>query len=65
MQTRFDKTGRRLPDTGRGCGCQLCADSDAPRYERRGQERANGQWSALRRSLARVLLLSRSERAGG
>lgn len=32
---RFDKRGRRLEDTGRGCGCQQCADARAPRYERR------------------------------
>src|ERR1700694_1105446 len=30
MQTRYDKHGRQLPDTGHGCGCKLCAASDAP-----------------------------------
>jgi len=54
MQARFDKQGNRLPDTGHGCGCQLCADANAPRYERRQLER-NSAWSPLRRGLARAL----------
>ena len=54
MQARFDKQGNRLPDTGRGCGCQLCADSNAPRYERRQSERASA-WGPLHRRLARVV----------
>jgi len=54
MHARFDKQGNRLPDTGRGCGCQLCADSNAPRYERRLSERASA-WGPFRRRLARVL----------
>ncbi len=54
MQARFDKQGNRLPDTGRGCGCQLCADSNAPRYERRQSERASA-WGLVRRRLVRVL----------
>ena len=41
MQARFDKHGRRLLDTGHGCGCTLCAASNAPRYERRHQPRDN------------------------
>lgn len=36
---RYDKHGRRLPETGRGCGCRLCEESNAPRYERRSAER--------------------------
>jgi hypothetical protein len=54
MQARFDKQGNRLPDTGHGCGCQLCADSNAPRYERRQAERSTA-WSPLRRRLVQVL----------
>ncbi len=57
MQARFDKQGRRLPDTGRGCGCRLCADSNAPRYERRlDPQREALPWSPLRR---RTVLLVR------
>jgi len=66
MQARFDKYGRRLADTGRGCGCSLCADSSAARYERRGDGRAAGLWSPLRRSmtlLLRSLTANRSEAA--
>lgn len=54
MQARFDKQGNQLPDTGHGCGCQLCADANAPRYERRRSER-DSEWSPLRRNLARAL----------
>lgn len=57
-KARFDKQGNRLPDTGRGCGCQLCADAGAPRYERRCSHRGR-IWSPLRRraalALARVM----------
>jgi hypothetical protein len=57
MQARFDKRGRRLPDTGRGCGCTLCAASNAPRYERRRQPRDNAEdWSSLRRRVVRFVL---------
>ena len=45
MQTRYDKHGRQLPDTGHGCGCKLCAASDAPRYERRSSQRSTGMES--------------------
>jgi hypothetical protein len=55
MQARFDKHGRRLPDTGRGCGCSQCADSNAAPYERRGGGRAAGIWSPLRRRLSLML----------
>ena len=51
MPARFDKHGRRLPDTGHGCGCKLCADSNAPRHERRSDGRPAGLWSPLRRRL--------------
>ncbi|TMC82267.1 MAG: hypothetical protein E6I61_00900 [Chloroflexi bacterium] len=62
MQARFDKAGRRLPDTGYGCGCQLCADSNAPRYERREDPgRESRVWSPLRR---RLIGMFRSEAAG-
>lgn len=60
---RFDKHGRRLPDTGRGCGCRLCEEKDAPRYERRGgaASEAPGSssravWHPLHRHLARLLV---------
>jgi hypothetical protein len=56
MQARFDKQGRKLPDTGHGCGCQLCADTGAPRYERRTSDR-DCSWGPLRRRL--VLALAR------
>ncbi len=54
MQARFDKQGNRLPDTGHGCGCQLCADAKAPRYERRRTERSTA-WSPIRRRLVQAL----------
>ena len=57
MQARFDKHGRRLPDTGHGCGCTLCAASNAPRYERRHLPRNNtDSWSSLRPRLVRFVL---------
>jgi len=56
MQARFDKHGRQLPDTGRGCGCQQCADANAARYERRQEaERGMVAWSPLRRRLASLV----------
>jgi len=55
VQARFDKRGRRLPDTGHGCGCKLCAESNAPRYERRHSSERSAAWSPLRRRLARVV----------
>jgi hypothetical protein len=64
---RFDKHGRRFADTGHGCGCTLCAVSNAPRYERRhGPREAEGGWSPLRRLVrfARTLVLSRPHAAG-
>ena len=54
MQARFDKRGTRLADTGHGCGCQLCAESNAPRYERRESERSTA-WSPLRRRLVHLV----------
>jgi len=54
---RFDKEGQRIPDTGRGCGCQQCADANAPRYERRAapMARTGGRWGALRRLVVTAL----------
>ena len=54
---RFDKHGRRLPDTGRGCGCRLCEQANAPRYERRSDPARNdtGTWHPLQRSLVRLV----------
>src|SRR5438034_5447575 len=47
MQARFDKDGKQLPDTGHGCGCRLCAISNAPRYERRDDPRSEEHTSEL------------------
>jgi hypothetical protein len=56
MQARFDKLGRRLPDTGHGCGCKLCAELNAPRYERRQEaKRTGGAWPPVRRRLMQFL----------
>jgi hypothetical protein len=55
MQARFDKFGKRLPDTGHGCGCELCARSNAPRYERRRDLRVAGAWGPFKRGLARLV----------
>ncbi|HEX9098109.1 MAG TPA: hypothetical protein VF956_01325 [Candidatus Dormibacteraeota bacterium] len=54
MQARYDKQGRRLPDSGHGCGCELCAELGAARYERRRSERSTA-WSPVRRRLARIV----------
>jgi len=54
MQARFDKFGKRLPDTGHGCGCELCARSNAPRYERRHDARVAGSWGPFKRRLAKI-----------
>jgi hypothetical protein len=63
MQARFDKLGRRLPDSGHGCGCTLCAAANAPRYERRHEERNNArEWTSLRRRLTRMIRSFGSER---
>jgi hypothetical protein len=56
MKARFDKLGRRLPDTGHGCGCKLCAEQNAPRYERRYESpRPGSEWNALHRRLAQFV----------
>jgi hypothetical protein len=56
MQARFDKHGRRLPDSGHGCGCTLCAAANAARYERRHEQRLNSrEWTMLRRRLTRMM----------
>jgi hypothetical protein len=65
---RYDKLGRRLPDTGHGCGCGLCADSNAPRYERRSDPGRDGaEWGSLQRRLVKFVrslgLRGRSELA--
>jgi hypothetical protein len=54
-QARFDKQGRRLPDTGHGCGCRLCAEANAPRYERRSGPERSGEWGSLQRWLMRLV----------
>jgi hypothetical protein len=55
-QNRYDKHGQRLPDTGHGCGCRLCAETNAPRYERRNDTmREGGEWGSLHRRLARFV----------
>jgi hypothetical protein len=56
MQARFDKRGRRVPDTGHGCGCTQCAAANAPRYERRQEERLTArEWTTIRRRLTRMI----------
>jgi len=62
MQARFDKQGNQLPDTGHGCGCQQCADSDAPRYERRTEERTTA-WGWAHRLLHRMVHRISGQRA--
>ena len=52
--TRLDKDGKQLPDTGRGCGCELCAEANAPRYERRSRP-VRAPWSELHRMLVQPL----------
>ncbi|HKR99540.1 MAG TPA: hypothetical protein VJU79_08505 [Candidatus Dormibacteraeota bacterium] len=51
MRARFDKEGRPLPETGRGCGCQQCADANEPRYERREQPARSMLWHPLVRRM--------------
>lgn len=51
IHARFDKHGRRLPDSGRGCGCRQCAEAHAAPYERRRVERSAGTWGPWRRRL--------------
>ena len=61
MQARFDKEGRPLPDTGHGCGCQICADANAPRHESRQVARsAVLPWAIVRRGLVRLVKKLRS-----
>jgi hypothetical protein len=62
MRMRFDKRGRRLPETGHGCGCRLCEETNAPRYERRRSSEIDGGtgssrpvWHPARRTLHRLL----------
>lgn len=66
-RARFDKLGRRLPDTGRGCGCGLCEAEEAPRYERREApgDRHHGPWSPARRALSRLIRIVVGSRPGG
>ncbi len=56
-RARYDKRGRRLPETGHGCGCRLCQQQNAPRYERREEPQQDGRpiWHPLRRSLERLV----------
>jgi hypothetical protein len=51
IHARFDKQGRQLPVSGRGCGCQQCAEFQAARYERRRPEHRVGTWGPWRRRL--------------
>jgi hypothetical protein len=66
MLARVDKFGKQLPDTGHGCGCELCARANAPRYERRREQRGDDLWGPTRRGLAqmvRTILGSRPQAA--
>ena len=62
MQARFNKFGKRVPDSGHGCGCELCARTNAPRYERRKDARSAGPWGPMRRRLAQMVRSLRSDR---
>jgi hypothetical protein len=62
MRARYDKFGNRLPETGRGCGCELCARSNAPRYERRQDSRRAAAWGPVRRRLALLIRSLRVDR---
>ncbi len=65
IHARFDKQGNRLPVTGHGCGCKLCAESNAPRYERRAEDGFRSDatvWSPLRRRLVRLVRSVRPRR---
>jgi hypothetical protein len=46
---RFDKDGNPLPETGHGCGCQICADTHA------AQVRASRPWAAAQRRAAELI----------
>jgi hypothetical protein len=46
---RFDKHGNALPDTGHGCGCQICADAHAERVRR------TRPLAAVRRRIAGII----------
>jgi hypothetical protein len=64
IHARFDKHGNRLPVTGHGCGCQLCAESKAPRYKRRadGLRSEAAAWSPMRRRVVRLVRSLRPRR---
>jgi hypothetical protein len=62
MQARFNKFGKKLPDTGHGCGCELCAITNAPRYERRRDVRGAASWDLLRRRLTQIVRSMRVDR---
>ena len=57
MQARFDKHGRQLSGTGRGCGCRQCAETNATRYERRSEaDRTTGEWGPMHWWLVRLVI---------
>jgi hypothetical protein len=49
ISARFDKHGNRLPETGHGCGCKICADAHAARVE------DTRPWAGLVRFLKNLL----------
>lgn len=56
IRIRYDKAGKQLPDTGRGCGCRQCEASGAPRYERRAESpRGGGRWNEVQRRLVKLI----------
>jgi hypothetical protein len=57
MRARFDKQGRPLPETGHGCGCRLCEEANAPRYERRTDAPRGDEeiWTPLQRRVQRLV----------
>jgi hypothetical protein len=46
---RFDKHGNPLPDSGHGCGCQICADNHA------AQVSASKPWAAAQRRIVELV----------
>ena len=46
---RFDKHGNELPETGHGCGCQICADNHA------AEVRGSRPWAAAQRRVLELI----------
>jgi hypothetical protein len=48
---RYDKDGNPLPDTGHGCGCQICADAHAAHQVQAGSR----PWTAAQRRVVELI----------